>query len=94
MASCEPVEIMEHGIVEAGGVLSESIANPNHGYGFARFGDDVLVRYDWETTDLAWRETFTGRWSVVEMRDQPTPATVEGWRALVARFRAAHPRSP
>lgn len=90
--SAEPVEMFEHHLVEAGGLVTESIDNPlQTGFGFARFGDDVLVRYDWELTDLDWADTHD-RWSVAEMKDQPTPTSVEEWRELVARFRAT-PRS-
>jgi hypothetical protein len=88
----EPVEIMEHALVEAGGQLFESIDNARQtGYGFARFDEDVLVRYDWELTDLDSTETHD-RWSVCEMPNQATPTNADEWRALVALFRERRAR--
>lgn len=88
MSDNEPVEIMEHALVEAGGTIVESIDNAlQTGFGFARFGEDVLVRYDWELTDLDWEDTHD-RWSIAAMKNEVTPTTAEEWRALVQKFRA------
>lgn len=77
-------------LIEAiGGTVLEPVDGTE--WGFARI-DDVRVLYNWTEVMLAWNSGFD-RWSVSGVDMGAPPMTVEGWRELLARFRAM-PRGP